>query len=117
MLTIKKMFTCKSIIGVALVAAIAASTAAQVLAESKWQKNHPRREQVNGRLANQNHRINQEVKEGEITPQQAGKLHREDHQIRQEERSMASQNGGHITKSEQRVLNQQENGVSRQIGQ
>ncbi len=30
---------------------------------------------------------------------------------------MASQNGGHITKSQQRILNQQENAVSRQIGQ
>ena len=29
---------------------------------------------------------------------------------------MAAQNGGHITKQEQRTLNQQENGVSRQIG-
>ena len=28
---------------------------------------------------------------------------------------MASQNGGHITKPEQRVLNQQENGISNQI--
>jgi hypothetical protein len=29
---------------------------------------------------------------------------------------MARQNGGHITRSEQRALNQQENAVSRQIG-
>jgi hypothetical protein len=29
---------------------------------------------------------------------------------------MAAQNGGHITKQEQRTLNQQENKVSRQIG-
>ena len=29
---------------------------------------------------------------------------------------MASQNGGHITKSEQNVLNQKENAVSKQIG-
>ena len=28
---------------------------------------------------------------------------------------MASQNGGHITKPEQGVLNQQENGISNQI--
>jgi hypothetical protein len=28
---------------------------------------------------------------------------------------MASQNGGHITKSEQKVLNSQENGVSKEI--
>jgi hypothetical protein len=37
-------------------------------------------------------------------------------QIRQEERAMASQNGTHITKSEQEVLNQQENAVSKNIG-
>jgi hypothetical protein len=107
----------RCILGMTVVAAVATGTAAQVLAETQWQKNHPRREQVNERLANQNRRINQEVKEGEITPQQARKLHREDRQIRQEERDMASQNGGHITQSEQRVLNQQENAVSRQIGQ
>jgi hypothetical protein len=35
--------------------------------------------------------------------------------VRQEERDMASQNGGHITKPEQRVLNGQENGISSQI--
>ena len=29
---------------------------------------------------------------------------------------MAGQNGGHITPAEQRVLNQQENGISREIG-
>ncbi len=97
--------------------AVITGTAAPLLAETQFQKNHPRRDQVNERLANQNRRINQEVKEGEMTPQQARKLHREDRQIRQEERDMASQNGGHITKSEQRVLNQQENAVSRQIGQ
>jgi hypothetical protein len=56
------------------------------------------------------------VREGEITRDQAAKLHKEDHQIRQEERAMASQNGGHITRQEQKTLNQQENAVSRQIG-
>jgi hypothetical protein len=50
-----------------------------------------------------------------LTKGQAAALHHEDHQVRQEERDMASQNGGHITKSEQRVLNQQENGISNQI--
>ena len=71
---------------------------------------------MNGRLANQNKRINNELKEGEITKGQAQKLHAEDHAIRKEERTMASTNGGHITKAEQRALNQQENQVSRQIG-
>ena len=84
--------------------------------EGQWDKNHPRRAEVNGRLANQNKRINTERKDGQITKGQAQQLHKEDHQIRQEERDMASQNGGHITKSEQKVLNQQENQVSKQIG-
>jgi len=84
--------------------------------ETQWQKDHPRRTEVNSRLANQNRRIHNEVKEGEISKGQAHQLHREDHAIRQEERTMASTNGGHLTKSEQRSLNQQENQVSRQIG-
>ena len=84
--------------------------------DSTFAKHHPRREQVNERLARQNRRINKELAEGDLTPAQAARLHREDRQIRREERLMASQNGGHITKAEQRVLNQQENAVSRQIG-
>ncbi len=84
-------------------------------AEDTWQKNHPRRTQVNSRLNNQNRRIHNDVKDGTMTKAQAATAHQEDHQVRQEERDMASQNGGHITKAEQGVLNQQENGISRQI--
>ena len=93
-----------------------AGAASSALAETAWEKNHPRRDQVNDRLAKQNRRINKELKEGEITKAQADKLHKEDRQIRQEERDMASQHGGHITKQEQKVLNQQENAISKQIG-
>ena len=90
--------------------------ATTAFADTSWQKAHPRREQVNERLAHQNRRIHEEVKEGDLTRTQAAALHRDDRQIRREERLMASQNGGHITKGEQRVLNHQENAVSRQIG-
>jgi hypothetical protein len=96
--------------------AVVGGAASAAFAETQWERNHPRRDQVNDRLANQNHRINRELKEGEITQQQARRLHREDHAVRQEERDMAKLNGGHITKGEQKVLNQQENAVSRQIG-
>lgn len=85
--------------------------------ESNFDKTHPRRAEVNARLENQNDRIQKEVKEGEMSKAKAARLHREDRNIRKEERLMASQNGGHITKSEQSVLNQQENKVSKQIGQ
>ena len=88
------------------------STQAQA---SDWSQDHPRRAEVNGRLENQNDRIKDKVADGQMTHRQAAQLHHEDHQIRQEERDMASQNGGHITKQERRTLNQQENHVSRQI--
>lgn len=57
----------------------------------------------------QNRRIHDEVREGDISRAQAAKLHKDDRKIRREERMMASQNNGHITKQERRTLNQQEN--------
>jgi hypothetical protein len=97
--------------------AIGASTIGNAFAaETQWQKNHPRRVEVNQRLNHQNARINHKVKEGEMTHGQAAKLKTQDHQIRQEERAMANQNNGHITKQEQKTLNQQENAFSKKIG-
>jgi hypothetical protein len=113
------MFMLKSVRRFLTVTAVTLSLGAlagNAMADTQWQKDHPRREQVNNRLANQNKRIRQERKEGEITRAQAAKLHAEDHAIRQEERTMASTNHGHITKAEQKALNQQENQVSKQIG-
>ena len=108
----RKISNLVTLTAAALAVAGFASTA---MADNAWQANHPRREQVNNRLANQNHRINQDVRNGTLTRSQAHTLHQEDHQVRQEERDMASQNGSHITKSEQGVLNQQENAISGQI--
>jgi hypothetical protein len=96
--------------------AFVGSAASTAFAETQWERNHPRRDQVNDRLANQNRRINHELKEGEITKQQANQLRWEDRAIRHEERTMAKFNGGHISRAEQKALNQQENAVSRQIG-
>lgn len=109
-------FSACKVLGAALVVLSLASLSATAMADTTWQKDHPRRTQVNGRLANQNRRIHNQVKDGDMSHAQASQLHHEDHQIRQEERDMASQNGSHITKPEQRVLNQQENQVSQQIG-
>ena len=104
------------IVQILAVSAVALSATTGAIAQTQWQKDHPRRAEVNHRLANQDKRIHNEVKEGEITKGQARQLHKDDRKIRQEERDMASQNGGHITKQEQRTLNQQENQVSGKIG-
>ena len=74
--------------------------------EDHFDRTHPRRAEVNKRLKHQNKRIHREVKEGDMSKQDAAKLHKEDRGIRKEERTMASQNGGHITKQEKKTLNQ-----------
>ena len=109
--------TAKILVAGAVMTAVALGASAGAMAETHWEKNHPRRDQVNDRLQNQNKRIRNEVKEGEITKGQAAQLHKNDRLIRQEERAMAAQNGGHITKDEQKVLNEQLNANSKKIGQ
>jgi hypothetical protein len=100
----------------ALAVTFVSSSVTAALAETQWERDHPRRDQVNDRLQNQNRRINREVREGEITRAQARHLHAEDRAIRREERAMSRLDHGHITPAEQKALNQQENAVSRQIG-
>jgi CRISPR/Cas system-associated endoribonuclease Cas2 len=98
-----------------VILALALAGTALLAQETPWQKDHPRRAEVNKRLQNQDKRIDNGVKNGTLTQGQARKLHKEDRQIRKEEKMMASQDGGHITKQEQKTLNQQENKTSRQI--
>ena len=100
----------------AMLACVAAGGVAGAQAKTAWQASHPRRAQVNDRLANQIIRIHQERTSGAITGAQARQLHAQDHQIRLEERSMASQHDGHITRPEQAALNRQENVTSYEIG-
>jgi hypothetical protein len=105
----------KFVLPLALVALLGLSTSS-FAQHGHFCRTHPRRAEVNHRLANQDRRINKEVKEGDLTKAQGAALHKDDHQIRQEERDMASQDHGHITKLEQKTLNQQENQVSKKIG-
>lgn len=80
-----------------------------------WAEKHPRRVEVNHRLANQDRRIDRDFADGKITARQASRLHREDHLARTGERFDARFNRSHLTRAEQRSLNQDENGISRQI--
>jgi len=106
----------RTVLTVAAASFALSGVATNAMAETQWQKDHPRRTEVNQRLNNQNQRIHNEVKSGQISKARAAKLHHEDHALRTEERTMASTDHGHITKTDQRALNQQENEVSKQIG-
>ena len=84
---------------------------------ARWRADHPRRDEVNARLAAQNARIDVKERAGKITPAQAAALHRDDHQIRVEERAMASQDDTHLTEPDDRLLNEQEDQLSKEIEQ
>ncbi len=85
-------------------------------AETYFQATHPRRAEVNHRLAVQDNRINVERRDGMISARRAHALHRQDHMIRREERIDARFDRSHITRGEDRTLNHQENEVSHEIG-
>lgn len=91
-------------------------SAVSASAETQWERNHPRREQVVDRIHNQSLRITRERREGEMTARQAHYLRHEDGAVLHQERRNARFNDGRITKHEQVRLNREENGVSRQIG-
>jgi len=86
-------------------------------AEGPWQANHPGRAEVNGRLRRQDRRINQGIRRGQINPNEAQQLRQEDSSIRNQERTDASANNGHLTGGERRQINREENAESRQIYQ
>ncbi|PQV50118.1 hypothetical protein [Paraburkholderia sp. BL21I4N1] len=111
------MFNHKALLFSLMAAAAGTIATASTAQAGEWAANHPRRVEVNSRLANQNNRIHREVKDGQMSKGEAQTLHHDDRQIRQEERDMASQDNSHITRTDQHALNQQENQVSRQIGQ
>lgn len=95
---------------------IGASLAGATVADAQtWAQRHPRRVEVNGRLAHQNARINAGLRDHQLTHREAHQLRTDDHSIRAEERADASVNGGHLTRGEQRQINVQENANSRAI--
>lgn len=78
---------------------------------------HPRVNQVNSRIDNQEKRITDERKEGDLTRRQARQDRRNLRAINQEKRDMRKMDNGHLTKADQRALNQQLNKNSKKIGQ
>lgn len=76
---------------------------------------HPRINEVQRRIDNQQARVDRGISDGQINARQAAhddaKLAREQNSLNQD----AARNGGHITKAEQRNLNARLNRGSRQI--
>jgi hypothetical protein len=95
--------------------ALAGGAAGAASAATPWQAHHPRRVEVNHRLAHLNRSIAADRHEGKLTGVEARRMHEHVRLIRVQERRMASRHGGHLSGREQHRLNREENGVRSRI--
>ena len=101
----------KALILAGLCCASLASTA--VMAQEV--PDHPRVNEVNQRLDNQQSRINQGLASGSLTGKQAAHDEAHDANIAKRESVDEAKHNGHLTKGEQNRLNRSENRNSRRI--
>jgi len=76
---------------------------------------HPRVNEVNQRLDNQQDRIQKGVADGQINAKQEARDEKRDANIAQRESTDEAKNGGHLTKKEQKNLNKSLNKDSAHI--
>jgi len=76
---------------------------------------HPRVNQVNRREGRQQQRIANGVKNDTLKPRQTARLENREANLQNRQQRDMAKNNGHLTKSEQRGLNRQENRISRSI--
>jgi len=89
--------------------------AGQAFAEQGARQHRPRDPGVNQRQHNQQHRIQQGVRSGQLTKEEVKDLRSEQKAIRQEERAYKSD--GKLTKEERKDLHQDMNELSKDIYQ
>jgi len=92
--------------------------------DPKFQKHHPRQTEVLKRTDRERNRVNNLYQHGKISAQQRNQLQGQIRDIRKEDYADAKANspngtvrGGHITRGQQGVMNQQENQLHREIRQ
>jgi hypothetical protein len=104
-----------SLIGLAAAAAIASGAAMAQDSTAAKVPDHPRVNEVNQRLDNQQNRIQKGVADGQINARQAARDEKQDANIAQRESADEAKHNGHLTKGEQNRLNKSENQDSRRI--
>jgi hypothetical protein len=70
---------------------------------------------INQRKENQQDRVAQGVRSGQLTAGETSRLEHQEAGINREERGMRAQDNGHLTKSDRATLHQQQNQESRRI--
>jgi hypothetical protein len=70
---------------------------------------------INQRKENQQDRIAQGVKSGQLTASETSHLEHQEAGINKEERGMRTQDNGHLTKQDRKTIKQQQNQESKRI--
>lgn len=80
--------------------------AAIAKADKDFRQDHPRRSQINRRVKWQKHKVRKELREGEISKQQARQDIKQINAVKSQEKADVKANGGYLTKQQQQSLNQ-----------
>lgn len=102
----------KSTIKISFLTAVLACLALPVVAQNPTV---PTGETIKNRQENQQDRIKQGVKSGELTPQEGRRLERNNQRIHQEIKQDRAANGGKLTPQEKRQITRQQNRESHAI--
>jgi hypothetical protein len=94
------------------IAVTLALTPAVIFAQTATPAHYPT---INQRKENQQGRIAQGVKSGELKPGQTARLEHQEAGINKEERGMRAQDNGHLTSQDHKVINHQQNVESKRI--
>lgn len=70
---------------------------------------------IQQRKHNQQARIHEGVKSGELTKGEAKHIEKQEHALNKEERQMRKENGGKLTAADRAKLNRQQNHLSKEI--
>ena len=94
---------------------LAASLVAVPASAALAQTTHTERHHINARKENQQDRIAQGVKSGQLTPRETSRVEHQEAGINREEHGMRAQDNGHLTAQDRHTLARQQNQESRRI--
>ncbi len=97
---------------ICVAASIAGFQSTAVLAQDA---EHPRINEVQGRIDNQERRVDQGINSGKLTPGEAARDTRRDARVERQLKRDEAKHNGHITKAEQAKLNRELNHNSQAI--
>jgi Skp family chaperone for outer membrane proteins len=76
---------------------------------------HPRVNEVNQRAENQQKRIANGINNGTMSPRETANVEKREASVQKQEQNDMAKHNGHLTKVEQRQLNQRQNRISHSI--